>query len=145
KHPEDGVNVPGRVLAARVRLATGDHQIFPHRQAFEDAAALRHQRDTPCCNHFWRFAADWLAANRDLAAPRRQEAHGHIHAGRFSGAVAPEQTEHAGLAELERNIAQNVAVAIEGVDMAKAERASGQDTPLVYADRQRPQPDYPRR
>ena len=118
KHREHRVGRPRRVLAVGVRLARGDHQVLAHGQALEDAAALRHQRHAARRDHLRRQAGDRLAEHHDLAAARRQQAHGDVHAGRFAGAVAAEQAEHARLAELERDVLQHVAVAVIGVDVA---------------------------
>ncbi len=96
----------------------GDHEIFAHGEALEDAAALRHQRDAARGDHFrrqprHRRAEDFDAPPRggnsptltfmqvDLPAPFR-----------------PEQTEQPALAELERHLLQHVAVAVIGIDAA---------------------------
>ena len=85
--------VQRRMLAAGIGLARGDHQIFAHAQAFENAPALRHQRHAARRDHFGRQARHVGAENHDAAFARRQQAHGDGHAGGFAGAVAAEQAE----------------------------------------------------
>ena len=104
-------------------LRAGDAQVLAHGEALEDAAALRHQRDAA--------RGDRSGGSRVMSAPntstapraRRQQADGDVHAGRLAGAVAAEQAEQAAFAERERHLLQDVAVPVEGVDVAEAERA----------------------
>ena len=53
----------------------------------------------------------------------RQQPDGHAHRGGLARAVAAEQPEEAALAEPERHAVQDVAVAVEGVDVVEHQRA----------------------
>src|SRR5262245_11335579 len=145
KHAEHGIGGPRCMLAAGIGLASRDHEVLAHRQTLEYAAALRHQRDSARGDHLGRHAAHRLAEYDYLATAWRQQTHCYVHAGRLAGAVATKQPQHAGLAEFEGNVAEYVTVAVEGVDVAELERASGQDRPPACGDRQPPRRDCPRR
>ena len=105
------------------RLARRHHEIFAHRQALEDAAALRHQRHAARRDLLRRQPRHRGAEHLDRAMARRQQTHRDIHAGRFAGAVAPQQAEQPAFAERERHLVQHMAVAVIGVDVAERQRA----------------------
>ena len=97
EHAEHGVDGPGRVPAAGVGLSRGHHQVFPHRQALEDAAALRDQRHAARRDLLRRQLCHRVAEHLDRAGARRQQPDGDVHAGRFARAVAAQAARAAGL------------------------------------------------
>jgi hypothetical protein len=91
KHREHGVGGPGRVLAAGIRLARRDHQVLAHRQAPEDAATLRHQRDAAGGDQLRRQFCDRFAEDLDHAGTGGQQADRDVHASGLARAVATQE------------------------------------------------------
>src|SRR6185437_9919856 len=115
------------------------NQVLAHRQALEDAAALRNERDALRGDLLRRQVSHALAEYRDIAGARMQQPDGDVEAGGFAGAVAAEQAEHARFAKLERYVLEDMTVPVKRVDPLQRERASGQDRPLWCVGRRQPQ------
>ena len=127
---------PRRMAAAGVLGARRDHQVFAHGQALETRGGLAAPARRRAPRSFPAAAASPAAPNTstlparggssptltfmqvDLPAPLR-----------------PEQPEQTALAERERHLLQHVAIAVIGVDVGEAKRASRQDRPPGCAGR----------
>ena len=111
---------PRRVPAAGSRLARGDDQVLAHRQAAEDAAALRHQRDAARGDLLRRQPRD-RRRRTPRPLPRRGGSRPTVTFMQVDlpAPLRPSRPSSAALAERERDLLQHMAVAVEGVDVGR--------------------------
>ena len=123
---EDPLLAPHHAVAA-VGLAreTPEREIFPHRHAGEQPAALRHIADAHPRDVGRGQAGDAASFVLDGAGRRRHQPGERLQQRRFAGAVAAEQRDDLAFADVERGVMQDVALAIEGVDALEAQDLRG--------------------
>ena len=96
-------------------------QVFQHRQAAENLAALRHVADAEPGDAVRRPARGVLAEDLDRALPRRRQADQAAHGRGLAGAVAAEHGDDLAFVHLERDAMQDVALAVERMDVVGAQ------------------------
>ena len=99
-----------------LRLAA-DFEIFLDRQIREDAPLFRHVAEPAAHDRMRRLARDVLALEHDAARAVLDQADDGAEGGRLAGAVAPEQRHHLALADLERDIEQDMRRAVKTVEI----------------------------
>ena len=108
-----------------LRLAA-DFEIFLDRQVGEDAPLLRHVAEPAAHDRMRRLARDVLAFEHDAARALLDQADDGAEGRRLAGAVAPEQRDHLALADLERDVEQDMrgaVIAVEILDLSFMRRA----------------------
>jgi len=96
-------------------------QVLAHRQAFEDAALLRHETEAELRDRIRRQRADVSAFVADGAAARVQITHHRHDRCGLAGAVASKQADDLAVADRERHAMQDVAIAVIGIDLVEIE------------------------
>ena len=99
-----------------LRLAA-DLEIFLHRQVGEDTALLRHVAEPAAHDRMRRLARNVPALEHDPARALRDQADDGAERGRLAGAVAPEQRDHLAVADLQRDIEQDMRRAVKTVEV----------------------------
>ena len=92
-----------------------DHEILGHRQLGEDSGVLRRITDAAPGALMRREFGDVLAAEANPTGAHRQEAGDTLDDGGASGAIASDQRNHLGVADLKRHAAQDVRRPAKGV------------------------------
>ena len=106
------------------RLAA-DFEIFVDREIGEDAPLFRHIAEAAADDRMGRLIRDVLALEHDAAAALRDQPDDGAKGGGLAGAVAPEQCDHLALADLERDVEQDVGGAVMAVEILNAELHDG--------------------
>jgi len=116
---EDAVEVGVDVAVGTEVRAHG--QVFAHRQPIEDSPALGHVRDPARDDLVRGDAGERVAVEDDGAAARDEEARDGLERGRLAGAVVAEQRHDLAAADLERDAAQRVDLAVVHVQRFEPE------------------------
>ena len=111
------------------RLAA-DLEVFLHRQFGEDAPLFRHIAKPAAYDRVRRLVRDVLAFEDDAAGALLDQADDRAKGRRLAGAVAPEQRDHLAIADLERDIEQDMRRTIVAVEILDAELHA--DSPLRW-------------
>ena len=119
EHLQDLRLAPHHAAAAGVGGACqpAEVQVLRHRHAGEQPAALRHVADAATRHVGRREAGDVLPLEDDAAGGGGNEAGDGLEQGGFAGTVAAEQGDDLALAHVERGVVEDVALAVEGVDL----------------------------
>ncbi len=125
---EDPLERPAsRLPIAAVIMAAGarEHgEVLSHGQAGKDAALLRHEAEPKASDAIGRQRADIAIAKLDPAGPRLEIAHDGENGRGLAGAVAAEEAHHLFFPHGQRDAVQDVAVAVEGMDVVELEHRS---------------------
>ena len=92
-------------------------QVLHHSEQLEDAPVLRHVTDAEAGELVRRHACDGLALEQDFALARIDQPHDGLERGALADAVAAQQPDHLAGTDLQRDAVQDVALAVEGVDV----------------------------
>ena len=103
--------------ALRPRRLAADLEIFVDGQVGKNAALFRHIAEPAAHDRMGRLIRNVPALEHDAAAALRDQADDGAEGGGFSGAVAPEQCDHLAVADLERDVEQDVRRAVMAVEI----------------------------
>jgi hypothetical protein len=125
------------VVERPARFARGDLrelEVLRDGQVGEDAPLLGDQRDPHARDRHHVAAGELLAVERDAAGARRNPADDALERRRLADAVAAQQRDGLAGADVQRDVAQDVAVAVVGVDvLVERERASSVAAAVIAA------------
>ena len=126
----------------RRKRAGRQRKILAHRERFEDAPALRNDRDAGLRDRVGRLARERAAVEDHVAAARRRQPGDRADQRGLAHAVAAEDARRSRRAQLEAQPVQHVAVAVVGVDVAHGEQRvrRGQNRPPAPARCSAPRP-----
>src|SRR5205085_6524742 len=96
------------------------HEVLVHRELGEDVAVLRHVADAQVGDLVGLAAGDVLALPAHLAAAFHH-AHDGLGGGGAAGAVASQQGDDLALAHVELDAVQDMALAVPGVQVVRAQ------------------------
>ena len=103
-------------LAGRKRPVEGHFQVPLHGQGREDAAVVRDPGDAAARDEVGRHARDVRPVENDPASPDGDQAEDALDRGRLPAPVPAEEADRLARLDLEREPAQDLGVAVEGVD-----------------------------
>ena len=110
----------------------GQHDVLLDVQGAEDAAILVHELHAAARDRMALEAGDLLAVEDDRAVARSDHAHERILSRALAGAVAAEQRHHHVALDAKRDVEEDMAVAIIGVQAGDFEEAhSAANTPCT--------------
>ena len=92
----------------------GQHQVFLDGEAAEDAAVLRHELQSECGDRMRRQPIDRHTVEHDPTGARANRTHQALQRRALARAVAAEQCDDFALLDPQRDVEQNMAIAIEG-------------------------------
>src|SRR4051794_9192549 len=120
-------------------IAAGEHakfQILAHRELRQDASALRHIADAVPDPIMGRGLGNFLAVDPNAAFGLVHQPDNAAQQRCLDDAIASQHAEEAGVANLQRNILQGAAVAVEGaeiVDLKHDRNPPSRDKPRAQA------------
>ena len=117
KQVEHAIEGPGLVAAG----GAADHQVFPHGQGRDDAAALRHHGDAAPRGHEMADRRMALSGKSDFAARQSGDAEEGIDDRRLADAVAAENCDALAVADRQIDVMQDAGVPVAGHDVAEGE------------------------
>ena len=100
-------------------------QVLHDGEQLEDAAVLGHVGDAEPGDLVGGHAGDRLAFEQHLALARADEAHDGLERRALADAVAAEQAHHLAPPHRQRHAVQDVALAVEGVDVLDGDEGIG--------------------
>src|SRR6266542_1166036 len=112
-------DLPSHAVAA-APSEPAELEVLGHREIGEEPAALGHEADAEPRDLLGRMAADLAAGELDTAAGRRGQPHHTLERRGFARAVSAEQCQHLALPQLERDLVEDMALAVESVDAGDA-------------------------
>ena len=105
------------VRRVRPRRLTADFEVFVDGQIRKNAALFRYIAEPAAHDGVGRLVRNIPALEHDAAAALRDQADDGAEGGGFAGAVAPEQRDHLAVADLERDVEQDVRRAVMAVEI----------------------------
>src|SRR5207237_9990976 len=109
--------------ARGIALRVGAHlEVLEHRHLREDDAALRHIGEAAAQDEVGPHAGDLLAVEDHTALARAEEADDRLERRRLAGAVGPDNADNLARVHLERDILQDVHLAVAGGEPVRDEQ-----------------------
>ncbi len=136
----DPFDIPG--LRCRGRALPRTIRFFSNRQRWKDATSLRHEADSEMRDPFGTETRDGFAKQPDFTGPGCQETDNGGNAGGLSRAIAAQQRQYPAWPQRKADAMQDMAVAIECMDIGQAECVRRQDIPRGFV---RPRSRHPGR
>src|SRR5713101_796113 len=117
---EDALGLPADALAAPPP-EPAELEVLGHCEGRDEPAPLGHEAHAQARDRLGGVAGDLAPGELDAASGRRGQAHHALEGRGLAGAVAPKQGHHLARSQLERDLVEDMALAIEGVDAGDAE------------------------
>ena len=113
------------------RGQSGENEVFLDVQAAENPTFLMHKLHARLGDGVALSSGDIRAVEHDRAGARRQDAHQALQGRALAGAVAAEQCHHLVARDAQRDIEQNVGIAVIAVQAAGLEQIHAASTPCT--------------